>query len=114
VCVHLLNLMVRVLYFCKTTDEATCYKAVRRKILLQMNLQCNRFEFCPEVTAKLCRMRIPIYEVPISYFPRTAAQGKKIRWRDGVEAMWTLLRWQFAKLRLNVDPLVEVSKRQAA
>jgi hypothetical protein len=62
-----------------------------------MNLVCNRFEFCPEVTAKAIRMGQTIYEVPISYEPRGKEEGKKIRWTDGVEAFWTLLRHRFSK-----------------
>jgi glycosyltransferase involved in cell wall biosynthesis len=96
-CVHLLNLMVRVLYCRKITDEATCYKAFRADVLRRMDLRCERFEFCPEATAKVCRMGLRIHEVPIRYDPRTVREGKKIRWRDGIEAIWTLLYWRFAR-----------------
>ena len=92
---RLLTLMSNVLYGAGITDEATAYKAFRRDVLERMDLRCKRFEFCPEVTAKVRRMGVPIAEVPISYNGRTAAQGKKIRWRDGVEAVWTLLRYRF-------------------
>lgn len=91
----LLALTVRLAFFQHVTDEATCYKAVRRDVLLGMNLQCNRFEFCPEVTAKAIRMGHRIKEVPIHYEPRTKAAGKKIRWTDAPEAFWTLLRYRF-------------------
>ena len=77
------------------TDEPTCYKAFRLELLKDMDLQCKRFEFCPEVTAKVLRQGLHIVEVPISYFPRSINQGKKIGWRDGVEAAWTLLRYRF-------------------
>jgi glycosyltransferase involved in cell wall biosynthesis len=77
------------------TDEPTCYKAFRLELLKDMNLQCERFEFCPEVTAKALKRGLKIFEVPISYFPRSINQGKKIGWRDGVEAAWTLLRYRF-------------------
>lgn len=97
VCVHLLNVMVRVLYGHKTTDEATCYKVFRTDLLRRLDLQCRRFEFCPEVTAKVCRMGIRIREVPINYHPRGAADGKKIRWWDGMQAIWTLAYWRFAR-----------------
>lgn len=103
ICVHLLNLMVRLLYFQRTTDEATCYKAVRRNLLTRMNLQCQRFEFCPEVTAKLCRMGVKIHEVHAIYRPRTVSAGKKIRWWDGVEAIWALIYWRFAPLALKEE-----------
>jgi dolichol-phosphate mannosyltransferase len=98
-CVHLLNSMVRMLYGQRITDEATCYKAFRTDVLRRLDLQCERFEFCPEVTAKVCRMGIRIHEVPIRYHPRTVSEGKKIRWRDGVEAISTLLYWRFARFR---------------
>ena len=80
------------------TDEPTCYKAFRLELLKGMNLQCERFEFCPEVTAKALRKGIRIAEVPISYFPRSINQGKKIGWKDGIEAAWTLLRYRFCKI----------------
>lgn len=82
------------LYGRKVSDEATCYKAFRRGLLEQMELQCRRFEFCPEVTAKAIRMGEPILEVPVSYVPRTKEAGKKIRWTDAPEAFATLLRYR--------------------
>jgi dolichol-phosphate mannosyltransferase len=88
---HLANL----LYGAGIHDEATCYKVFRRSLIEQVDLQCRRFEFCPEVTAKLCRMGEKIAEVPIAYTPRTAGEGKKIRHADGWSAIWTLLRYRF-------------------
>ena len=88
---HLTNL----LYGTSIHDEATCYKVVRRPLLAQLRLECRRFEFCPEVTSKLCRLREKIEEVPISYHPRSAEQGKKIRLSDGWQAIWTLIRYRF-------------------
>src|SRR6266478_4462516 len=90
---HLTNL----LYGAGIHDEATCYKVFRRSLLAQFDLQCRRFEFCPEVTAKLCRMGEKIAEVPISYAPRSAGEGKKIRHADGWLAIWTLLRHRFSR-----------------
>jgi glycosyltransferase involved in cell wall biosynthesis len=92
---HLTNL----LYRASIHDEATCYKVVRRSLLAQLQLQCRRFEFCPEVTAKLCRMGEKIAEVPISYTPRSATEGKKIRHSDGWLAIWTLIRYRFLPRR---------------
>lgn len=89
----LLAAMVRVLYGGRITDEATCYKLFRTDVLRRIPLVCRRFEFCPEVTAKLLRSGGRIVERPISYEPRTHAEGKKIRWTDGVSAIWNLLRW---------------------
>jgi len=88
---HLANL----LYGAGIHDEATCYKVFRRPLLAQLHLQCRRFEFCPEVTAKLSRMGEKITEVPISYYPRSAVEGKKIRHSDGWLAIWTLIRYRF-------------------
>jgi dolichol-phosphate mannosyltransferase len=88
---HLTNL----LYRAGIHDEATCYKVVRRSVLGGIDLECSRFEFCPEVTAKLCRVGEKIAEVPISYHPRSAVEGKKIRHSDGWRAIWTLIRYRF-------------------
>jgi glycosyltransferase involved in cell wall biosynthesis len=91
----MLRWTVRILYGRKLTDEATCYKAFRRDLLDDMELQCQRFEFCPEVTAKAIRMGEHIHEEPISYEPRSKEAGKKIRWTDAPEAFWTLLKYRF-------------------
>jgi glycosyltransferase involved in cell wall biosynthesis len=88
---HLTNL----LYGAGIHDEATCYKAFRRSVLTRVQLECHRFEFCPEVTAKLCRLGEKIAEVPVSYSPRSAWEGKKIRHSDGWLAIWTLIRYRF-------------------
>lgn len=93
----LLAWSVRVLFFRRITDEATCYKAFRTDLLVAMNLQCQRFEFCPEVTAKALRKGETILEIPISYIPRSKLAGKKIRWTDAPEAFWTLLKYRFRK-----------------
>lgn len=92
--VAVLNLAVRLLYGARLTDEATCYKAMPTALLRLMDLRCERFEFCPEVTAKACRMGLRIREVPISYNARGHRAGKKIRWRDGAAALATLWRWR--------------------
>lgn len=92
---HLANL----LYRAGIHDEATCYKVVRRSVLAKVQLDCQRFEFCPEITAKLCRMGEKIAEVPISYNPRSAMEGKKIRHSDGLLAIWTLIRYRFIPRR---------------
>lgn len=83
------------LYHAGITDEATCYKVFRAEVIRSMPLKCQRFEFCPEVTAKVCKRGLRIHEVPISYHARTAGAGKKIRWWDGVIALWTLLKYRF-------------------
>jgi dolichol-phosphate mannosyltransferase len=95
----LLTHLANILYGAGIHDEATCYKVIRRSLLARMQLECRRFEFCPEVTAKVCRMGEKIAEVPISYNPRSALEGKKIRPSDGWLAIWTLIRYRFAPRR---------------
>jgi len=75
------------------TDMETCYKMIRRDIFQQFHLECNRFGFEPEVTAKLSRFRAKIYEVPISYTARPFDAGKKIGWKDGVAALWYITKY---------------------
>lgn len=94
---RVLAAMVRWLYWHPLTDEATCYKAFSASLLKSVPLTCQRFEFCPEVTAKVIRRGARILEVPIRYEARSHQQGKKIRWWDGVEAIWTLLKWRFKR-----------------
>ena len=74
------------------TDEPTCMKVFHRSVFDDIKLECTRFEFCPEVTAKLANKKYFIYEVPIKYYPRSKTEGKKINWRDGIEAVWTLIK----------------------
>jgi dolichol-phosphate mannosyltransferase len=92
---HLTNL----LYGANIHDEATCYKVFRRSLLSGLSLECRRFEFCPEVTAKVCRLGEKIWEVPVAYTPRNRNQGKKLRPSDGWLAIWTLLRYRLAPRR---------------
>jgi len=102
----LLTFLANLLYRSKITDESTCYKMVRTDVLKKMNLESLRFEFCPEVVAKLSRNGIRIHEIPISYNPRKFEEGKKIRARDGIEAIWTLIKYRltpFSKLAIKDD-----------
>ena len=92
-----LTFIANLLYGIRITDEPTCYKLFRRELLKELNLRCQGFEFCPEVTAKVARRGIPIYEVPIRYSPRTLNQGKKISWKDGLYAIWILLKYRLAR-----------------
>lgn len=87
-----LTATANLLFGARITDEATAYKAFRAPILKDLALHCRRFEFCPEVTAKVRRLGYAIREVPIHYSARGVRQGKKIRYRDGFEAFWTLLK----------------------
>ena len=75
------------------TDMETCYKAFRREIIQSIQIRENRFGFEPEVTAKVARLRCRIYEVGISYYGRTYDEGKKIGWKDGVRAVWCILKY---------------------
>lgn len=92
-----LSALTNLLYGSDITDEPTCYKVFDAALLKDIPLTCTRFEFCPEVTARVLRRGHAIVEVPIDYFPRRKNEGKKINWRDGAEAVWTLLRWRFAR-----------------
>jgi glycosyltransferase involved in cell wall biosynthesis len=75
------------------TDMETCYKAFRREVLERIELRQNRFGFEPEITAKVSKLKCRIYEVPISYYGRTYEEGKKIGWRDGMNALWCIFRY---------------------
>jgi len=91
----ILTLMSNLLYNAKITDEPTCYKSFDSKVLKSIKLKCEKFEFCPEVTAKIRKKGFRIFEVPISYHPRTVEEGKKINWKDGFDAVWTLIKYRF-------------------
>lgn len=89
---RILTTTANLLYGVSITDEATCFKVFRTDILQSLGLTCTGFEFCPEVTAKLGNRKIRIVEVPIAYTARDVTAGKKVRWTDGFEAMWVLLK----------------------
>ena len=75
------------------TDMETCYKVFRREVLEKIKLEEKRFGFEPEITAKVSKLGVRIYEVPISYHGRTYAEGKKINWKDGVRALWCIFKY---------------------
>ena len=92
----ILNWITNILYGTRLTDSSTCYKMVRREVLDKIGeLECRRFEFCPELSAKISRLGYKIHEVPISYEPRSRSEGKHIRFKDGLMAVWTLFRYFF-------------------
>lgn len=93
----LLSWLVTLLYGQRITDEATAYKAFRRELVQSIELNCQRFEFCPEVTAKVLRQGIRIREVPVTYRARTFEEGKKIGYKDFFIAVATLLRYRISK-----------------
>jgi glycosyltransferase involved in cell wall biosynthesis len=90
-----LNLVTNVLYNTTMTDMETCFKAVRADVLKGLVLKSDRFGIEPEITAKLFKRGARVYEVPITYEGRDYSEGKKISWRDGLPALWTLLKYRF-------------------
>jgi glycosyltransferase involved in cell wall biosynthesis len=92
---RLVSLVANILYRQHLTDEPTCYKMFNAELLKSIPLECTGFEFCPEVTAKVSKLGYKITELPIHYYPRKMQEGKKIKWHDGVEAIWTLLKYKF-------------------
>ncbi len=106
----ILTVTTNVLFHANITDEATAYKAFRMDVLRAMRLRCLRFEFCPEVTAKVRRLGHTIHEVPIQYNARGILEGKKIRWQDGFQAMWTLVKYRFSPME---SPVAETSPKIA-
>jgi glycosyltransferase involved in cell wall biosynthesis len=91
----MLTIMTNILYNNILTDMETGYKAFRTEIIQGVKIKSNRFDFEPEITAKVLKKGYRIYEVPIYYAGRDYAEGKKITWRDGFSAMWALLRFRF-------------------
>jgi len=90
-----LNLVTNVLYNTTMTDMETCFKAVRADLLKSLPLESNRFGIEPEITAKLFKRDARVYEVPITYEGRDYSEGKKITWKDGFPALWTLIKFRF-------------------
>jgi glycosyltransferase involved in cell wall biosynthesis len=79
------------------TDMEVCYKTFRREIVQKISIEENRFGFEPEITAKVARLKVRIYEVAVSYNGRTYAEGKKIGWRDGFRALWCIFKYNFLR-----------------
>ncbi len=90
---HLSNMFTNL----NLTDMETCYKMFRREVLEKIEIEENRFGFEPEITAKIAKLRVPLYEVSISYYGRTYEEGKKIGWRDGVRAVVCILKYNLFK-----------------
>jgi glycosyltransferase involved in cell wall biosynthesis len=91
-----LSLLTNVLYNTTLSDMETGYKAFRVDVLRSLDLREDDFGVEPEITGKVCKQKLRVYELPISYYGRTYAEGKKITWRDGFKAMWVLLRVRFS------------------
>lgn len=90
-----LTLITNLLYGTKITDMETCYKAMKRGVIEKINLKAKRFDFEPEITAKILKKGYKIIEVPISFVGRSFEEGKKITWRDGIKAVYYLLKYRF-------------------
>jgi glycosyltransferase involved in cell wall biosynthesis len=94
---RLLTLLTNVLYNTMLTDMETCFKAMRVDVMRSMTLKSNRFGIEPEITAKIFKRGYRVYEIPITYDGRGYEDGKKITWRDGIVAVWTLIRFRFTE-----------------
>lgn len=92
---RVLTLLTNLLYGSRITDMETCYKMIDRKLMESLNLISARFEIEPEITCKLLKKRIKIFEVPISYYARK--EGKKIGVKDGIQAIWNIVKWKIIK-----------------
>lgn len=90
-----LTFATNILYNAILSDMETCYKVFRAEIVKDMKINARGFEFEPEVTAKVLKKKVRIYEVPISYNGREWTEGKKIKWTDGPKALWTLIKYRF-------------------
>ncbi|HIH38473.1 glycosyltransferase family 2 protein [Candidatus Woesearchaeota archaeon] len=90
-----LTLLTNILYGARITDMETCYKVMKKDVIKGMKLRANRFDFEPEITAKLLKQKKKIIEVPITYHCRDFAEGKKITWKDGMLAVWYLIKYRF-------------------
>ena len=99
-----LSLVTNILYNTTLHDMETGYKAFRTDVLRSLDLQEDRFGVEPEITAKVCKRKLRVYELPIAYYGRTYAEGKKITWRDGVRALWVLGRVRLSNERSSPDP----------
>jgi hypothetical protein len=90
-------LTTNVLYSSTLSDMETCYKLFDRRAIEGLEIVSNRFDFEPEITAKVLRRGFRIYEVPISYAGREPEEGKKISWKDGFHALWALIRFRLTR-----------------
>ena len=92
---RMLTFMSNVFTGLNLTDMETCYKAFKREVIQQIDVKSKRFTIEPELTAKIARMGLKVYEVPISYAGRSYGEGKKITWKDGIAALWAIVRFRF-------------------
>ncbi|PYX88635.1 MAG: glycosyl transferase [Acidobacteria bacterium] len=104
----LLTLVSNALTNLNLTDMETCYKVFRREVIQSIRLEEDRFGFEPEVTVKIAKRRLRVYEVGISYWGRTYEEGKKIGWKDGVRAFWCLIKYAFTESSRATAPSLDV------
>ncbi|HNW25687.1 MAG TPA: glycosyltransferase family 2 protein [Candidatus Gastranaerophilaceae bacterium] len=90
-----LTLLTNILYNTTLTDMETCYKAFRTDFIKGIEIKSDRFDFEPEITAKVLKKGARLYELPISYYGREYSEGKKITWKDGFHAIWALIKFRF-------------------
>ncbi len=108
---QLLTLVSNILTNLNLTDMETGFKAFRREVIQSIKLEEDRFGFEPEVTVKIARMKLRIYEVGISYWGRTYEEGKKIGWRDGCEALWCILKYTFTTSHSTLKTVGQTSSQ---
>ena len=94
---NFLTQTTNILFGGKLTDMETCYKMIRTEVIKDLDIQADRFEFEPEVTAKLLKRGVDIKEVPVAYRGRSYDEGKKITWRDGLDALFAIFKYRFRK-----------------
>ena len=117
---RLLTLLSNCLTNINLTDMETCYKAFRRDVIQSIQIEEDRFGFEPEITVKVAKRRLRIYEVGISYWGRTYEEGKKIAWQDGLKAAWCLLKYSFTESSGRAEalpahePVPQPSQKQAS
>ena len=110
---RILTLLSNALTNMNMSDMETCYKVFRREILQTIPIEEDRFGFEPEITVKIAKRRLRVYEVGISYWGRTYEEGKKIGWKDGFRALWCLLKYTLKEPRLSPRPLVASAPENA-
>lgn len=92
---RMLSFITNIIYNTTLTDMETGYKVFRTDVIKNLNLKSSRFEIEPEITAKIFKQKLRVYELPISYYGRSYEEGKKITWKDGFIALWTILKYRF-------------------
>jgi hypothetical protein len=111
---RILTLLSNALTNINLSDMETCYKAFRREVLQSIHLEEKRFGFEPEITVKIAKRKLRIYEVGISYWGRTYEEGKKIQWKDGVRALWCLVKYCITEPSVQREVEMQTDRRSPA